>query len=124
MAVVGGGISGLVIAFELSEEQNIDIIVIESSNHCGGKMKGYFNKKIKRFEEHSIRALGSTYFDVLYRAGLLYTLSAVGDYIFYGSKSESKVAVNRTGSLKLETFKDLVDIFNLSMKDMLSLAKK
>lgn len=127
IAIVGGGISGLVSAYELSEDAKLKITVIEASDSCGGKMKGYFNKKNGHFEEHSIRALGSTYFalfNVFYRAGLLHTLTAVDDYVFYESKSGKKVAVDRTDSLKLETLKALVSTFDLSITDMLSLAKK
>lgn len=127
IAIVGGGISGLVSAFELSENSNIDITIIEGSDSCGGKMKGYFNKNTNRFEEHSIRALGSTYFaffDVLHRADLLHVLTAVDDYKFYESKTGKSVSVDRTETLKLDTFKELVSTFNLSVTDMLSLAKK
>lgn len=127
IAIVGGGISGLVSAFELSEDQNLDITIIESSDSCGGKMKGYFNEKTNRFEEHSIRALGSTYFaffNVLHRADLLHTLTAVDDYKFFESKTGKSVAIDRTDSIKFETFKELVSTFNLSITDMLSLAKK
>lgn len=127
IAIVGGGISGLVSAFELSEDPSLDITIIEGSDSCGGKMKGYYNEKTNRFEEHSIRALGSTYFaffDVLNRADLLHTLTAVDDYKFYESKTGRKVAVDRTDSLKLETFKELVSTFDLSVTDMLSLARK
>ena len=127
IAIVGGGISGLVSAYELSENSELDITVIEASDSCGGKMKGYFNAKTNRFEEHSIRALGSTYFalfDILYRAGMLDLLTAVDEYIFYESKSGKRVAIDRTDSITLETFKKLVATFNLSITDMLSLAKK
>ncbi|MGO3183202.1 MAG: FAD-dependent oxidoreductase [Aequorivita sp.] len=127
IAIVGGGISGLVAAFELSENSELDITIIEASDSCGGKMKGYFNKKTNRFEEHSIRALGSTYFalfDVFYRVGMMDVLTAVDEYIFYESKSGKKVAIDRTESIKLETFKELVSTFDLSLTDMMSLAKK
>jgi len=127
IAIVGGGISGLAAAFELSEASNLDISVIEASDSCGGKMKGYFNEETKRFEEHSIRALGSTYFalfDIFYRAGMLDTLSPVDSYSFYESRSGKKVAVDRTESLKLDTFKELVNTFDLSVTDMLTLAKR
>jgi len=127
IAIVGGGISGLVSAFELSENKALSITIIEGSDSCGGKMKGYFNKEKQQFEEHSIRALASTYFalfDVFYRAGILDTLSAVDDYMFYESKSGKKVAVDRTKPLRLETFKALVRTFDLSITDMMTLAKK
>jgi thioredoxin reductase len=127
IVIVGGGISGLVSAFELSEASNLNITIIEGSDTCGGKMKGYFNEEKQRFEEHSIRALSSTYFalfDVFDRAGILETLTAVDDYMFYESKSGKKVAVDRTDSIKLETFKELVKTFNLSITDMMGLAKK
>ncbi len=127
IAIVGGGISGLVSAFELSEDPSLNITLIESSDTCGGKMKGYFNPDKQRFEEHSIRALSSTYFalfDVFYRAGILDTLTAVDNYMFYESKSGKKVAVDRTDNLTLETFKALVKTFDLSLTDMMGLAKK
>jgi len=41
--IAGGGISGLTAAFELSEDPNLEITVVESSARCGGKMIGYFN---------------------------------------------------------------------------------
>lgn len=127
IAIVGGGISGLVSAFELSENKALSITIIEGSDSCGGKMKGCFNKEKQQFEEHSIRALASTYFalfDVFYRAGILDTLTAVDDYLFYESKSGKKVAVDRTKPLRLETFKALVRTFDLSITDMMTLAKK
>jgi len=127
IAIIGGGISGLVAAFELSEEQDLNITVIEGSDSCGGKMKGFYNKEKDLFEEHSIRALASTYFalfDIFYRAGILDTLTAVDTYIFYESKTGKKVAVDRTEPIKLETFKDLVKTFDLSLIDMMTLAKK
>ena len=127
IAIIGGGISGLVSAFELSEDAHLNISVIEGSDTCGGKMKGYFNEIKQQFEEHSIRALASTYFslfDVFHRANILDTLTPVDDYIFYESKSGKKVAVDRTEPIKLETFKELVNTFDLSIGDMMSLAKK
>tara|TARA_R110001606_G_scaffold9063_2_gene39577 strand:- start:77 stop:1702 length:1626 start_codon:yes stop_codon:yes gene_type:complete len=127
IAIIGGGISGLVTAFELSEVTTLNITIVEGSSTCGGKMKGYFNKEKQRFEEHSIRALASTYFalfDIFNRAGILHTLTAVDDYKFYESKTGKKVAVDRTESIKLETFKELVKTFDLSLTDMMSLAKK
>ena len=63
--IAGGGISGLTAAFELSEDPNLEITVVESRARCGGKMIGYFNEEAQRFEEHSIRALSSTYFSLL-----------------------------------------------------------
>jgi len=66
IAIIGGGISGLVSAFELSEDPRLNISLIEGSDTCGGKMKGYFNEEKQQFEEHSIRALASTYFDKRY----------------------------------------------------------
>ena len=127
IAIIGGGISGLISAFELSEDNTLNIEIIEASDACGGKMKGYFHEEKQRFEEHSIRSLASTYFalfDVFYRAGILDTLTAVDEYIFYQSKSGKKVAVDRTQSIKLETFKELVKTFDLSVIDMMTLAKK
>ena len=110
IAIIGGGISGLVTAFELSEVTTLNITIVEGSSTCGGKMKGYFNKEKQRFEEHSIRALASTYFalfDIFNRAGILHTLTAVDDYKFYESKTGKKVAVDRTEPIKLETFKQI-----------------
>ncbi|MGY8909836.1 MAG: oleate hydratase [Flavobacteriales bacterium] len=127
IAIIGGGISGLVTAFELSEVSNLNITIIEASSQCGGKMKGYFNQEKQRFEEHSIRALASTYFalfDIFNRAEILDTLTAVDHYKFYESKTGKKVAVDRTESIKLETFKELVKTFDLSLTDMMKLAKK
>lgn len=126
IAVVGGGISGLVSAFELSEDPGLNITVIEGSPSCGGKMKGYYNRKKERFEEHSIRSLASTYFalfDIFNRAEMLQTLTAVDNYIFYQSKSGKKVSVDRTESISLNTFKELIKTFELSLTDMISLAK-
>lgn len=127
VAIVGGGISGLVSAFELSEHKNLGITVIEGSDSCGGKMKGYYNKEKQQFEEHSIRALASTYFalfDIFHRAGILHTLTAVDNYQFYESKTGKKVAIDRTEPLTLDTFKSLVKTFDLSIIDMMTLAKK
>ena len=127
IAIIGGGISGFVSAFELSEDTSLNITIIEGSDSCGGKMKGYFNEEKQQFEEHSIRALASTYFalfDVFYRARILDTLTAVDNYMFYESKSGKKVAVDRTEPIKLETFKELVKTFNLSITNMMGLAKK
>lgn len=114
-------------AFELSEDPSLDITILEASDSCGGKMKGYFNKEANRFEEHSIRALGSTYFalfNIFYRAGVLDTLSAVDSYTFYESKTGKKVVVDRTKDLGFNTFKELVSTFNLSVENMMTLAKK
>ena len=127
IAIVGGGMSGLAAAFELSEDESLEITVIEGSESCGGKMKGYFNPHTNHFEEHSIRALSSTYFalfDIFKRAGILDMLLPVENYHFYESKSGKKVAIDRTESIKLEAVKALIDTFDLSVSDMLSLAKK
>jgi thioredoxin reductase len=127
IVIIGGGISGLVSAYELSEHTSLNLTIIEASDICGGKMKGYFNEEKQRFEEHSIRSLASTYFalfDVFYRAGILNTLTAVDNYLFYESKSGKKVAVDRTEPIQLETFKELVKTFDLSITDMMTLAKK
>lgn len=127
IAIVGGGISGLVAAFELSEDTTLNITIIEAGDVCGGKMQGSFNAEKQRFEEHSIRALSSTYFalfDIFSRAEILDTLTAVDDYIFYQSGSGRKVAVDRTEPLKFDTFRELVKTFDLSLANMMSLAKK
>lgn len=127
IAVVGGGISGLTAAFELSEVSDLDITVIEASDLCGGKMKGYFNPQTNNFEEHSIRALSSTYFalfDIFNRADMLNTLIPVDSYLFYESQTGKSVAIDRTDSIKFEALKELINTFELSVSDMLSLAKK
>lgn len=127
IAIVGGGMSGLAAAFELSEDANLDITVIEASDACGGKMKGYFNQQSNTFEEHSIRALSSTYFalfDIFSRAEMLHTLSPVDSYLFYESKTGKRVAIDRTDSIKFDALKELISTFDLSVTDMLTLAKK
>ncbi|WP_198335532.1 FAD-dependent oxidoreductase [Psychrobacter celer] len=145
--VAGGGISGLSAAFELSEDPNIDITIVESSATCGGKMIGYFNADEQRFEEHSIRALSSTYFslfNIFDRAGLLHMLTAVEDYQFYQSghgntedsdnhtnnseqKDEQKgkrVAIDRRAAIDLQTIEAMVDTFDLNKKNMLQLVQR
>lgn len=127
IAIVGGGMSGLAAAFELSEDANLDITVIEASVACGGKMKGYFNQQSNTFEEHSIRALSSTYFalfDIFSRAEMLHTLSPVDSYLFYESKTGRRVAIDRTDSITFDALKELISTFDLSETDMLTLAKK
>ncbi|MBE0406187.1 FAD-dependent oxidoreductase [Psychrobacter sp. AOP22-C1-22] len=145
--VAGGGISGLSAAFELSEDPNIDITIVESSATCGGKMIGYFNSDEQRFEEHSIRALSSTYFslfNIFDRAGLLHMLTAVEDYQFYqsghgnvedsdnhndnsGQKDEQKgkrVAIDRRAAIDLQTIEAMIETFDLNKKNMLQLVQR
>ncbi|THJ66839.1 FAD-dependent oxidoreductase [Arthrobacter echini] len=125
--VVGGGISGLVSAFELSEHDDVDITVLEAAPECGGKMRGYFNTSTGRFEEHSIRALSSTYyslFDVFGRAGILDHLEPVSEYMFYERASGKHVGVDRTSSIDAGTVRELVETFDLSVPDMIHLAQK
>ncbi|MDN5819913.1 MAG: FAD-dependent oxidoreductase [Brachybacterium sp.] len=127
VAVVGGGISGLVAAFELSEHDDVDVTVIEAAPECGGKMRGDFNAETGRFEEHSIRALSSTYyslFDVFARAGILDHLDPVAEYIFFERASGRRVAVDRTAPLDAETVRELIETFDLSIPDMIHLAQK
>lgn len=127
VVVVGGGISGLVAAFELSERDNVDVTVIEAASECGGKMRGDFNNETGRFEEHSIRALSSTYFslfDVFRRAGILDYLDPVSEYVFYERSSGKSVGVDRTDSIDAATVRELVDTFELSVPDMIHLAQK
>ena len=131
--IAGGGISGLSAAFELSEDPNIDITIVESNTTCGGKMIGYFNADEKRFEEHSIRALSSTYFslfNIFDRAGLLHMLTSVKDYQFYQSgnvnvdnndekvENDSKrVSIDRRAALDLQTIEAMIETFNLNKKN-------
>lgn len=127
VVVVGGGISGLVSAFELSEHGDVDVTVLEADHECGGKMRGHFNEADQRFEEHSIRALSSTYFslfDVFHRAGILDHLTPVADYQFYERASGKRVSVDRKGSIDVATVRDLISTFGLSVPDMLHLAEK
>nr|WP_299038128.1 FAD-dependent oxidoreductase [uncultured Psychrobacter sp.] len=138
--IAGGGISGLTAAFELSEDPNLEITVVESRARCGGKMIGYFNEEAQRFEEHSIRALSSTYFSLFNlfdRASLLHMLTPVDNYQFYQSgnnalddekiqskNSGNKVAVDRRASLDLATIESMIETFNLNKKDMLQLVQR
>ena len=150
--IAGGGISGLTAAFELSEDPSLDITLIESRDECGGKMIGYFNADKQRFEEHSIRALSSTYFslfDIFDRANLLHMLTPVDDYQFYQSghgkfdddtnnnnsdneKSTNcdkkgagkQVAVDRHEAIDLQTIESMIETFGLSKKDMLQLVQR
>lgn len=125
--VVGGGISGLVAAFELSEHNDVDVTLLEAASECGGKMRGYFNADTGRFEEHSIRALSSTYyslFDVFHRAGILHYLDPVSEYMFYERASGKRVGVDRTASIDSDTVRELVGTFDLSVPDMIHLAQK
>ena len=139
--IAGGGISGLSAAFELSEDPSLDITIIESRASCGGKMTGYFNADKQIFEEHSIRALSSTYFslfDIFDRANLLHMLTPVDDYQFYQSgngkfdknstdddkNSGSRVAVDRHEAIDLQTIESMIKTFDLSKKDMLQLVQR
>lgn len=141
--IAGGGISGLSAAFELSEDPNLDITIVESRDRCGGKMIGYFNSEKQRFEEHSIRALSSTYFslfDLFDRAGLLPMLTPVDDYRFYQSGSADssgshkygdnkedigkQVAVDRREAIDLQTIEKMITTFNLNKADMLQLVQR
>lgn len=138
--IAGGGISGLSAAFELSEDPNIDITIVESNTTCGGKMIGYFNADEQRFEEHSIRALSSTYFslfNIFDRAGLLHMLTPVEDYQFYqsgngnvdtnGEKVENdskRVSIDRRTALDLQTIEAMIETFNLNKKNMLQLVQR
>ena len=142
--IAGGGISGLAAAFELSEDPNLDITIIESRDECGGKMTGYFNSDEQRFEEHSIRALSSTYFslfNIFDRANLLHMLTPVDDYQFYqsgndnldtstNSQSDSgeskgkRVAIDRRAAIDLATIESMMSTFNLNKKDMLQLLQR
>ncbi len=127
VAIIGGGISGLVSAFELSEQDGVEVTVLEAAPECGGKMRGHFNEAEQRFEEHSIRALSSTYFslfDVFHRAGILDHLAPVDDYQFYERRSGKRVSVDRKDSIGVETVRDLINTFDLSVPDMLHLAHK
>lgn len=127
VAVVGGGISGLVAAFELSEHDDVDVTVLEAASECGGKMRGYFNAKTERFEEHSIRALSSTYyslFDIFGRAGILDYLDPVSEYMFFERASGKHVGVDRTASIDASTVRELIETFDLSVPDMIHLAQK
>lgn len=124
--VIGGGISGLVAAFELSEVDDIDVTVIEASQECGGKMRGRFNPATQRFEEHSIRSLSSTYFslfDVFHRANILDRLSPVDEYLFYRKADGARVALNRSKDVDFFSIAELVRTFDLSTPDMLNLGK-
>lgn len=125
--IAGGGISGLVAAFELSEDPNLSITVVEATDACGGKMKGYFNPEKQRFEEHSIRALSSTYFslfNVFERADLLHLLSPVDDYHFYESQSGEKVKVSRKDPMDIETVQSMIKTFGLNKKNMVQLVQR
>ncbi|WP_201615915.1 NAD(P)-binding protein [Psychrobacter urativorans] len=129
--IAGGGISGLTAAFELSEDSSLDITIVESRDSCGGKMIGYFNTDEQRFEEHSIRALSSTYFslfNIFDRAGLLHMLTPVDDYQFYQSgngsfndenkddadkdgasvKKGKRVAIDRRAAIDLQTIESMI----------------
>ncbi|WP_131667276.1 FAD-dependent oxidoreductase [Psychrobacter pygoscelis] len=140
--IAGGGISGLSAAFELSEDPNLDITVVESKEQCGGKMIGYFNAKEQRFEEHSIRALGATYFslfNIFSRANLLHTLTPVDDYQFYQSEpkkdnrgksdnveshSGRRISVDRRKAIDLQTIENMIEAFDLNKKNMLQLVQR
>ncbi len=127
VVIVGGGISGLVTAFELSEQPGVEVTVLEAADECGGKMRGHYNETDGRFEEHSIRALSSTYFslfDIFHRAGILDQLEPVDDYQFYERASSRRVAVDRKGPIDVHTVRDLIKTFDLSVPDMLHLAEK
>ena len=127
VVVVGGGISGLVTAFELSEQSDVEVTVLEAADQCGGKMRGHYNEADGRFEEHSIRALSSTYFslfDIFHRAGILDFLEPVDDYQFYERASGNRVSVDRKGPIGVDTVRDLISTFDLSVPDMLHLAEK
>ena len=96
-------------------------------------MIGYFNADEKRFEEHSIRALSSTYFslfNIFDRAGLLHMLTSVKDYQFYQSgnvnvdnndekvENDSKrVSIDRRAALDLQTIEAMIETFNLNKKN-------
>ena len=123
--VAGGGIAGLAAAFELSEDPDVRITVLEAEPECGGKMRGRFDEGAQRFEEHSIRALGSTYFslfDVLHRAGLLDRLVPVDEYLFYERSSGKRVGLDRTKPLDPHALAELLREFDLAPRDMLHLA--
>jgi len=138
--IAGGGISGLTAAFELSEDPNLDITIVESRENCGGKMIGYFNSDKQRFEEHSIRALSSTYFSLFNlfdRANLLHMLTPVDNYQFYQSgnnavndgqttskDSGNRVAIDRRAAIDLTTIESMITTFNLNKKDMLQLVQR
>lgn len=127
VVVVGGGISGLVSAFELSEHEDVDVTVLEAASECGGKMRGDFNPQTERFEEHSIRALSSTYyslFDIFSRAGILHYLDPVSEYVFYERASGKHVGVDRTAPIDAGTVRELIETFGLSVPDMIHLAQK
>ena len=147
--IAGGGISGLTAAFELSEDPSLDITIVESRDRCGGKMIGFFNSEEQRFEEHSIRALSSTYFslfNIFDRANLLHMLTPVDDYQFYQSGSESssdksndkarpeksnnaknkgkRVSIDRRAAIDLHTIENMIETFDLNKKDMLQLVQR
>lgn len=127
VVIAGAGISGLVTAFELSECDGVDVTVVEAAPECGGKMRGYFNEQAGRFEEHSIRALSSTYFslfDIFHRAGILDYLDPVSEYVFYERAGGKRVAVDRTDSIDAGTVRDLIETFDLSVRDMIHLAQQ
>ncbi|WP_227430484.1 FAD-dependent oxidoreductase [Psychrobacter sp. I-STPA6b] len=129
--IAGGGISGLSAAFELSENPELEITIIESRPICGGKMTGYFNPENQHFEEHSIRALSSTYFslfNIFDRANLLHMLTPVDDYQFYqgavSSNTDSHVTVPRQQAISLHTIESMIHTFGLNRKNMLQLVQR
>ena len=101
--------------------------MIEAASECGGKMRGRFNPETQQFEEHSIRALSSTYFslfDVYHRAGILDRLSPVDEYLFYKKADDSRVGIDRTDDLGISTMRQLIQTFDLSVADMLQLGSE
>lgn len=125
--IVGGGISGLTAAFELSENIDLCITVVESTSKFGGKMRGHFDTKRGQFVEHSIRAISSTYFslfDLFKRADVLDQLSPVDEYKFYEKSSGKSVVIDRTAPLSPMVMIDMMRSFNLSPRDMVHMVSR
>ena len=76
VAIIGAGISGLVIAYEMvnawkrsqtTDTTKLPVKIYEKSNYAGGKIVGYFDKD-NRPVEHSTRVYTASYialFDIL-----------------------------------------------------------
>lgn len=125
--VVGGGLSGLCSAFELSEYPDLKITLIESSSAWGGKIQADFNPQLQRFEEHSIRVMSSTYlsfFDIMARAGLMSWVSPALEYSFCGANLEEHMPLSRWQPLGLEDARELCRRFELRPRKLISLAWK